>query len=115
MLVGFLQQKRAFKDDEDEDTDGSEEEEERNVKGKKKPKFEKDEQGNIIICEVCINFWLFIFFSIQPLSTHTFASGPFLYQITNQFVPGIWRGVSCLWKIMNKSKLTDRFLPWVDI
>ncbi|KAH9539427.1 hypothetical protein CY35_15G056700 [Sphagnum magellanicum] len=45
-------QKRAFKDDEDEDTDGSEEEEERNVKGKKKPKFEKDEQGNIIICEL---------------------------------------------------------------
>lgn len=83
MLVGFLQQKRAFKDDEDEDTDGSEEEEERNVKGKKKPKFEKDEQGNIIICEVCINFWLFIFFSIQSLSTHTFASGPFLYQLQN--------------------------------
>ncbi len=78
VLVGFLQQKRAFKDDEDEDTDGSEEEEEQNVKGKKKPKFEKDEQGNIIICEVCINFWLFIFFSIQPLSTHAFASGPFL-------------------------------------
>jgi hypothetical protein len=81
VLVGFLQQKRAFKDDEDEDTDGSEEEEERNVKGKKKPKFEKDEQGNIIICEVCISFWLFIFFSIQPLSTHAFASGPFLYQL----------------------------------
>jgi hypothetical protein len=45
-------QKRAFKDDEDEDTDGSEEEEEQNVRGKKKPKFEKDEQGNIIICEL---------------------------------------------------------------
>jgi len=44
--------KRAFKDDEDEDTDGSEEEEEQNVRGKKKPKFEKDEQGNIIICEL---------------------------------------------------------------